>query len=224
MKELLAVGGIRIVLFEAALSGAPWDARTPDDVLRAAKDMDWDAPIRDTVQVHADRILSCGEDGEADGFFLRAGEAALVRHADCLPVALVDPVRNQAVLLHCGWRGCALHLAAKGVRMLMDNGSVPADLHAALGPGIGPLDFEVGPEVLAHFPPSSHSRTAKGSPSVDLQGFLCRELSEMGLLKSRITCDSRSTLGDLNLHSHRRAGASAGRMATFCLVAPTGGS
>jgi len=224
LRELLTVGGIRVVLFEAALSGAPWDARNPADVGRAAAAMDWEAPIRDTLQVHADRILSPGEEGEADGFFLRAGEAALVRHADCLPLALVDPVRNQAVLLHCGWRGCALHLAAKGVRMLVENGSEPADLYAALGPGIGPRDFEVGSEVLAHFPESARSRTARGTPSIDLQGFLCRELSEMGLLKSRITCDSRSTLGDLNLHSHRRAGASAGRMATFCLVAPTGGS
>jgi len=224
LKELLAVGPVRVVLFEARLLGSAWDARNSADVAHAAVAMGWDAPIRDTLQVHADRILSCGEDGEADGFFLRAGEAALVRHADCLPVALVDPLRSQAALLHCGWRGCALHLAAKGVRMLLENGSKPEDLHAVIGPGIGPRDFEVGPEVLAHFPPSAHSLTQKGTPSVDLQGFLCRELSEMGLLKSRITCDSRSTLGDLNLHSHRRAGASAGRMATFCLVAPTGGS
>lgn len=224
MKELLRIGGIRVVVFEAFLDESPWDARKPADIERALKTLDWTGPLRDAVQVHADRILEPGETGDADGFLLGAGEAALVRHADCLPVCIADPVRSRAVLLHCGWKGCALSLAAKGVRRLLEEGSSSADLHACIGPGIGPADFEVGPEVLARFPANVHARTSRGTPSVDLPGFLRAQLEEIGIQRTRITCDPRSTLGDLGLHSHRRAGALAGRMATLCLVAPTGGT
>lgn len=224
MKELLRAGPVRTVLFEATLDGSPWDARKPADIERALNALGWSGPLRDAVQVHADRILETGETGDADGFLLGAGEAALVRHADCLPVCIADPVRSRAVLLHCGWKGCALDLAAKGVRRLLEEGSAVSDLHACIGPGIGPMDFEVGPEVLARFPESAHSRTSRGTPSVDLPGFVQAQLEEIGIQRTRITCDLRSTLGDLGLHSHRRAGALAGRMATFCLVAPTGGT
>jgi copper oxidase (laccase) domain-containing protein len=222
VKELLRIGPVRVVLFEASLDGTPWNARDQADIQRALRAMDWDGPVRDTVQVHADRILLPAEAGDADGFFLQAGQAALVRHADCLPVTIVDPVHAQAVLLHCGWRGCAMHLAAKGVALLKAHGSEPGDMHARIGPGIGPSDFEVGLEVLANFPQSVHSTTLRGTPSIDLPRFLSEELSRQGIPRSRITCDLRSTFGDLNLHSHRRAGASAGRMATFCLIEPTG--
>jgi YfiH family protein len=224
MKELWRGGTIRVMLCEAFLNGLPWDARKDDDVETARLRLRWPKPLRATVQVHGTRILGPEEQGEADGFLLGAGEAALIRHADCFPVAVLDPRRGAAALLHCGWRGAAGHLAAKGVERLVAAGSRREDLEAVIGPGIGPRDFEVGPEVLERFPESVHSLTSRGTSSVDLIAFLRQELSESGLSPEKISCDSRSTLGDLQLHSYRRAGARAGRMATLCLIAPTGGT
>jgi hypothetical protein len=224
LRDLLRCGPIRVVLFEAVHDGRPWNALEPSDLERARFALGWEGSVKSVPQVHGERILEGDESGDADGFLLRAGEAALVRHADCFPVAIADPVRSQAVLLHCGWRGCALHLAEKGVARLLALGSRVQDLHACLGPGIGAVDFEVGPETLVRFPREHHAITSGGTASIDLAGFLVDELCRSGMTKSRITCDLRSTLGDLELHSHRRAGAQAGRMATFCLVAPTGGT
>jgi YfiH family protein len=71
------------------------------------------------------------------------GVALLVLVADCLPVALVSPTR--VAMLHCGWRGLAAGIVERAVATF---GDVPA---AAIGPGIGPCHYEVGPEVLEAF-------------------------------------------------------------------------
>jgi YfiH family protein len=79
-------------------------------------------------------------DGHATG---ARGVALLVLVADCLPVALVSPTR--AAMLHCGWRGLAGGIIERAVATFDD---APA---AAIGPGIGPCHYEVGPEVLEAF-------------------------------------------------------------------------
>lgn len=80
---------------------------------------------------------------EVDGHVItRPGPAALVFVADCLPVALVGP--GGAAILHCGWRGLAAGIVARGVEAV-------GATHAAIGPGIGPCCYEVGTEVLDAF-------------------------------------------------------------------------
>ncbi len=80
---------------------------------------------------------------EADGHVLTGPDlAALVFVADCLPVALSGP--GGAAILHCGRRGLAAGIVARGVE------AVDAT-DAVIGPGIGPCCYEVGDEVLAVF-------------------------------------------------------------------------
>lgn len=80
---------------------------------------------------------------EADGHVLRrSGGAALVFVADCLPVALAGP--GGVAMVHAGWRGLAGGILAKGVAAVNATS-------AAIGPGIGPCCYEVGPEVLEAF-------------------------------------------------------------------------
>jgi YfiH family protein len=79
-------------------------------------------------------------DGHATG---RRDVALLVLVADCLPVALVSPTR--VAMLHCGWRGLAGGIVERALATFDD---MPA---AAIGPGIGPCHYEVGPEVLEAF-------------------------------------------------------------------------
>ncbi len=70
------------------------------------------------------------------------GLAPLVFAADCLPVALSGP--RGVAMLHCGWRGLAAGIVAAGVAAV-------SATDAAIGPGIGPCCYEVGPEVLQAF-------------------------------------------------------------------------
>jgi len=80
---------------------------------------------------------------EVDGHVVRhAGLAPLVLTADCLPVALAGP--GGVAMLHCGWRGLAAGIVAEGALAVEATS-------AAVGPGIGPCCYEVGPEVLESF-------------------------------------------------------------------------
>ncbi len=100
-------------------------------------------------QVHgAELALHQGSDAvtgpaEVDGHVIRSpGTVGLVYTADCLPVAVAGP--GGAAILHCGWRGLAAGIVARGAE------AVDATA-AAIGPGIGPCCYEVGDEVLAAF-------------------------------------------------------------------------
>jgi YfiH family protein len=81
---------------------------------------------------------------EVDGHAIAAepGLAALVFVADCLPVALAGP--GGVAMLHCGWRGLAAGIVARGAEAV-------GATDAAIGPGIGACCYEVGEEVLAAF-------------------------------------------------------------------------
>jgi len=70
------------------------------------------------------------------------GLALLVFVADCLPIAVSDG--ESVAMLHGGWRPLAAGIVDRGTAG-MDGGL------AAIGPGIGPCCFEVGPEVLEAF-------------------------------------------------------------------------
>lgn len=81
---------------------------------------------------------------KVDGHATNAeGVALLVLVADCLPVALISPTR--VAMLHCGWRGLAGGIIERALESFDD------EVAAAIGPGIGPCHYEVGPEVLDAF-------------------------------------------------------------------------
>ncbi|NCO57905.1 MAG: multicopper polyphenol oxidase [Nitrospirae bacterium CG18_big_fil_WC_8_21_14_2_50_70_55] len=105
------------------------------------------------IQVHGDRVAVAedGPAGEADGVIvLTPGRIAAVVTADCCPLLLIVPGARAAAAVHAGWRGTAAAIAAKAVaRLCAVTGVVPAELHAALGPTIGPCCYEVGDEVVA---------------------------------------------------------------------------
>jgi polyphenol oxidase len=115
-------------------------------------------PLADALGIDPDRIVSGRQvhgaelafhDGaatgelEVDGHVIRAsGAVGLVFTADCLPVVVSGP--GGVAILHCGWRGLAAGIVARGAEAV-------AATHAAIGPGIGPCCYEVGGEVLDAF-------------------------------------------------------------------------
>jgi len=97
----------------------------------------------------ADRSLPQRADGlmtDTPGLLLA------VQVADCIPVLVADRKRRAVAAFHAGWRGTVKRIVEAGVgRMRMEFGSRPADLVAAIGPGIGPCCYAVGDEVMSEF-------------------------------------------------------------------------
>jgi len=75
-----------------------------------------------------------------------------IQSADCLPVLLADPKRRAVGALHAGWRGTLARIVEKGIgEMRHAFGSEPAELMAAIGPGIHSCCYEVGNELRDKF-------------------------------------------------------------------------
>lgn len=218
MIGLLREGSIACWSANGSSLGGGFDALRPVDIGRAVEQLGCPCP-RTARQVHGIAIDRDGSSAECDAFLLRPGESALVRHADCFPVVVADPIRSRAVLAHCGWRGTLAGLAAASVQELLSNGSSRSSLVAAIGPGISADSFEVGSEVLDAFPARFHRRTSWGTPSIDLAGFLDAQLRDAGVQRvDRVWID---TFENPSWHSYRRDGEHSGRNATICIVDPS---
>ncbi len=138
----------------------------------------------------------------ADGHVItKRGTAALVFVADCVPVALAGP--GGVAILHCGWRGLAAGIVAKGVAAI-------GATDAAVGPSIGPCCYEVGSEVLAPF-----ERLGDGvadARMLDLPEVARRLLLEAGVERVELSGLCTSCEPEL-FFSHRRDRGRTGRQA-----------
>jgi len=216
---LLQTGPVSCWSVGRDLDGEAFDASRSADTDRLRQRLGIPGTVRQCPQEHGTVIDENGESAACDAFLLRPGESALVRHADCFPVVVADRARSRAVLAHCGWRGTLAGLAGDCARRLIRDGSHPQDLVAAIGAGIGPASFEVGAEVLRAFPERFRRLTSWETPSVDLIGFLCRDLESAGVAQVGILAPD--TFMDPEWHSFRRDGSHSGRNATLCIVVPT---
>ncbi len=151
---------------------------------------------------HDKAALSAEKTPQADGHVLGAsGTAALVLVADCVPVALRGP--RGVAMLHCGWRGLAAGIIAKGVEALEAT-------DAAIGPSIGPCCYEVGDEVLFAF--AGLGNDIASGHMLDLPVVAQRLLGEHGV--ERIETSGLCTSCEAELFfSHRRDAGRTGRQA-----------
>lgn len=162
-------------------------------------------------QVHSATVLFATAEGcvgEGDALITDLpGLSLAVRTADCLPILLVDP-RNRAIAaVHSGWRGTVAGVAINALNKMQENYKTnPIDLVAAIGPGIGPCCYEVGPEVAAEF-------GLVGRVHLDLANAKRTQLVAAGVPESQIEVLPYCTKCRADLfHSFRRDGEAAGRM------------
>ncbi len=154
-------------------------------------------PVRQGEQVHGATVLRDAS-GEADGFVSTdPAWGALVRTADCLPIALVGP--GGVAMLHGGWRGLAAGIVGAGVQAL--GGATVA----ALGPSARACCYEVGEEVHAHF--AGHD--ARRGDNLALDVVARDQLRAAGI--DEIHDTGICTICDERFFSHRREGERAGR-------------
>ena len=149
-----------------------------------------------------------------------AGAALLVRSADCLPVWFADPSRGAVGVAHAGWRGLAASLLPRVVAAFRRAyRSESRDLSVAIGPGIRPCCFEVGPDFSARFGPfvRGHGETR----TCDLIGIAIEQLRGCGVKPARIT-DTRSCTSceTERWFSLRREGPATGRLVSFIMLQP----
>jgi YfiH family protein len=158
------------------------------------------------------------------------GLALAVMVADCNPILIADPKRGAAAAVHAGWRGTCARIAATAIEVMRrEFGSDPRDLVAAIGPSVGPDDYEVGDTLIDAFASAGH-------PNGDIDRWFVRSREQLrldlwtanrdqlvgaGLRSDTIYLCGLSTVSHPDiLHSYRVAGAAAGRMAGI-IVVPT---
>ena len=172
-------------------------------------------------QIHsAECISACGRAGQlgrADGLLESTpGAVIAVKTADCIPILLADGRNRAAAAAHAGWRGTVAHVVARAIEsMRREFGTEPADLHVAIGPGIGKCCYEVGPEVAAQFGET-------GRTNIDLAQANRRQVMDCGVPPGRIDVAGMCTqclAGDF--HSYRRDREQAGRLYSFIGVTVT---
>jgi YfiH family protein len=139
-------------------------------------------------QIHGTIVIDAGKAQQlqkADGSFTsQSGLVCCVLTADCLPVLFCNVKGTVVAAAHAGWRGLACGILQATVRQM--RASVGDEIIAWLGPAIGPVQFEVGQDVVDAFP---HPQAAQyflkkpntGKYSADIYSLARLALAEVGV-------------------------------------------
>jgi YfiH family protein len=193
--------------------------------------------IENTVfskQVHRDHVAVVSEKQKGCGIFApvafddadalvtdKKGIVLVAFFADCVPVLLLDPVREVLGLSHAGWRGTVLHIARKCAKKMTQHYACDAkDILAGIGPSIHPCCFEIGPEVYealeSAYPGSGAVFQKNGKLYGDLQEANRTDLMLAGLLPDNIKSSGICTSCRSDLfYSHRASGGKRGSLAVL---------
>ena len=140
--------------------------------------------------------------------------ALAVVTADCVPVLLGDARAGVVAAVHAGRVGAAEGVVLRTVEAMLAQGAHIADISVLLGPAVSGANYEVPAKMAADVEaqlPGSRTRTARGTPGLDLRAGIARQLIGAGI--KAIDADPRCTVADPKLFSHRR-GAPTGRLAS----------
>lgn len=158
----------------------------------------------------------------------RAGAMCVVMVADCLPVLLCDANGHAVGAAHAGWRGLAAGIVEKTAQRVASLASTGTqDVHAWLGPAIGPGAFEVGEEVLDAFVSAAarddRDRTAAAfvktrAPSkylADLHALARLRLAAAGVPLAQVHGGTHCTVSEPERFYSYRRDSRTGRMAAM---------
>jgi YfiH family protein len=160
----------------------------------------------------------------ADGAWTDTVDTVLaVLTADCLPVVIADTEGSNVAVIHAGWRGLAAGILDNALAAFDPH----AELHAWMGPAIGPSVFEVGEDVRCEFVERNalhhelfSPRSTKGKYLADIYGLARAELNASRSIT--VTGGDYCTYSKANwFHSYRRDGVKTGRMATVAWISKT---
>ena len=142
------------------------------------------------------------------------GLALAVVTADCVPVLMADARAGVVAAAHAGRVGAANGVVVRTLEKMLEAGAHVEDVSVLLGPAVSGANYEVpaamADEVEAALP-GSRTRTATGTPGLDLRVGIARQVRELGV--AEVAIDPRCTVADRTLFSHRRD-APTGRLAS----------
>ena len=176
-----------------------------------------------TPQVHGKTVLVVDESSADQALGVRAdillttrpGYLLMQRYADCVPLLYWHPAAGAVAVAHAGWRGTAIGVAAATVAAIREHAAgEPAGLSVAIGPSIGPCCFEVGEELVAHFPEADGAVRPgpRGRPHLDLWELNRRALVAAGVPPEQVELAGLCTrCHPETFFSHRALGYPAGR-------------
>lgn len=155
----------------------------------------------------------------ADGVVTnQSGVALVIRVADCVPLLFADPDAGVVGAAHAGRAGWLSGVVPRTVEVMHQLGA--RHIQAWVGPHICGRCYEV-PEAMAdeigHDFPHAISHTSWGTPSLDLAAGVAAQLHDAGVAK--VTWRNECTREAEHLHSHRRLGPDAGRLAGLIWLA-----
>ncbi len=152
-----------------------------------------------------------GAPAPADALLCEREDLALaVLVADCLPIVLCDPESPRFAVVHAGWRGLDVGVLAATLAHFAS----PRRVVAAIGPGISPARYPVGPEVAARFAdvPGALTPDEGDRSRLDLVAVAVAQLHQLGLDPAQVHRLDAVTDDSALFFSHR-AGAPTGRVA-----------
>lgn len=210
--------------------------------LLLAKAMGYDSrKMVSTHQIHSDiiRVAGAEDEGlhllgptpyECDALITNAPNRPLICYAaDCIPILLRAQDAPAVAAIHAGWRGTAADIAAKCVRRMQEVFGVnPANIKAAIGPGIGACCFSTHddvPNALAAAFGDSISQcvrpddSAPGKFLVDIMLVNALRLSAAGVPAENIAISPECTCCNPNKYwSHRYTKGNRGGQAAVIML------
>lgn len=149
---------------------------------------------------------------EADAMVTSAVDVGLmIRVGDCVPILLADHTAGVVGAVHAGREGLLKGIVGRTVDVMRAQGAT--DIVAWIGPHICGPCYEVD-EALAARVRATHPQLVVesrwGTPALDLGAGVTAELEERGVTAVGLNPCTRTSA---DLHSHRRDGADAGRIA-----------
>jgi YfiH family protein len=162
---------------------------------------DGDFVLSTVWQVHGEaiKVIKTDEDPKDtnqkfDGIVANIPNTLIgVKTADCVPVLLGDPKNKAFAAVHAGWRGTALSIVAKAIRLMhAEFGADPGDLICAIGPAAGCGNYEIGQDVIdtfvANLPESEKyfNATRPGHALIDLHSANRDQAIAAGILSENI--------------------------------------
>lgn len=164
---------------------------------------------------------------EADGLITNVpGIILSTRHADCLPIFMIDPVLKVVGLAHSGWRGTVAKISKSLLDVFINRyGSELKNIVCALGPGIGKCCFEVKEDTFKEFQKMNLSGfdsfyTRKEDKfNIDMMSVIRQVLLECGVNgKNIFESDVCTSCNSKLLFSHRASGGKRGNNVAFVMI------
>jgi purine-nucleoside/S-methyl-5'-thioadenosine phosphorylase / adenosine deaminase len=199
-------GGVSKGIF-ASLNCGPGSTDYRPDVLENRRRVEHalgDIPLFTLSQAHGTTAVTVKKPWpitgapEADAMVTKMPGIALgILTADCAPVLLADVTARVVGGAHAGWKGALAGVTDAAIVAMEKLGAERSRIVAAIGPSIGPTNYEVGPELFARFAEADSSNKDFFAPSdradhfrFDLQSYVARRLerARIGDVERLLAC------------------------------------